>query len=149
MGILDNLISGKRIPMGMGLDSVIGEHAKFKGELITSGSVNINGEFDGRIRAEGEVIVASKGKVVGEIRAGSVSISGKVDGNITTSGVLEITREGQVQGDITGGKIVIDEGSSYRGKVRVEPAVLTEEQVEVKEELPSSEISQATIFPEV
>jgi len=148
MGILDNLLSGKNFPGISGVDSVIGEHAKFKGELVTSGSVNINGEFDGRIRAEGEVIVAPKGKVVGEIHAGSVSISGKVDGNITASGILEITREGQVHGDITGGKIVIDEGSSYRGKVRVEPAVLAEEQVEVKEE-PSSEASQATIFPEV
>jgi cytoskeletal protein CcmA (bactofilin family) len=33
---------------------------------------------------------------------------------------LEITKSGRVQGDLTGGSVLIEEGSSYQGKVRVE-----------------------------
>jgi cytoskeletal protein CcmA (bactofilin family) len=58
-----------------------------------------------------------------------------VDGNITAVHTLEITRSGRVHGDLTGGKIVIEEGSSYRGKVKVETGREEELVEEEKEEL--------------
>ena len=103
-----------------GIDSVIGEKANFKGEIITSGSVNINGEFEGKIKAEGEVILSPGSRIVGDIHGGVVIIAGRVDGNITAIESLEINRSGRVHGDLIGGKIIIEEGSSYHGKVKVE-----------------------------
>lgn len=152
MGILENLMSsGKKLPILSGVDSVIGESAKFKGELITKGSVNVSGEFDGKVKAEGEVIVSPTGKVVGEIQAGSVVVSGRVDGNITAQNNLEIAKSGRVHGDITGGKIIIDEGSSYQGRVKVCSKEEVEEVSETssKEEEVSSQTSQPRIFPEI
>ena len=44
--------SGKGLSsMREGIGSVIGENAKFKGEFTTAGSVNIDGEFEGIIKA--------------------------------------------------------------------------------------------------
>ena len=120
MGILDNLLGGKRIAALQGVDSIIGENAKFKGELTTSCSVSVNGELEGKVRADGEVIISNGGKVMGEIYGGSVVVSGKVDGHIVTKENLEITKSGRVHGDLTGGKVIIEEGSQYHGKVKVE-----------------------------
>lgn len=103
------------------IGSVIGENSKFKGEFSTAGSVNINGDFEGLIKAEHEVIISPGGKVTGEISGGSVIVSGHVNGNITAKDNLEITKTGRVHGDIHGGKITIEEGSSYNGKVIVGP----------------------------
>jgi cytoskeletal protein CcmA (bactofilin family) len=121
MGILDNL-GGKRISTMLEgvVGSVIGENSKFKGEFTTSGSINVNGEFEGVIRADREVIISPGGKVTGEVYGGSVVISGHVNGNITAKEGLEIGKSGRVQGDLKGGKIVIEEGSSYQGRVVVE-----------------------------
>jgi len=102
------------------MDSIIGEKAKFKGEVLTSGSISINGEFEGRVNSEGEVIIARGSKIHGDVRGASVIVSGSVDGNITATQNLEILKTGRVHGDLTGGKIVIEEGSSYQGKVNVE-----------------------------
>ncbi len=110
--------SGAR-PIFEGVDSIIGQKAKIKGELLTSGSVNINGELEGKIKAEGEVIVSSGGKITGEVHGGGVVVSGLVEGNIVARDTLEITKSGRVHGDLIGGKIVIQEGSSYHGRVKV------------------------------
>lgn len=111
-------------------DTIIGEKAKFKGELATSGAVSINGGFEGKLSAEGEVIIAQGSKIVGEVKGGNVIVSGDVDGNITAAHTLEINKTGRVHGDLTGGKIIIEEGSSYRGKVSVLGGPAAEEKAE-------------------
>ena len=138
MGLFNSSGGGKRRPTFEGMDSVIGQKAKIKGELITSGSININGEFEGKIRAEGEVVVSQGGKIVGEISGGGVVISGLVEGNITAKETLEIHKSGRVHGNLTGGKIVIDEGSSYHGKVKVNNELMDAEKTETAAYVPIS-----------
>jgi cytoskeletal protein CcmA (bactofilin family) len=112
--------------MREGIGSVIGENAKMKGEFTTSGSVNIDGEFEGSIKAGREVVVSPAGKVSGEIEGSSIIISGRVDGNLRAKETLEIAKTGKVNGDLTGAKIVIEEGSSYHGRVNVEASGVAE-----------------------
>ncbi|MBU1027291.1 MAG: polymer-forming cytoskeletal protein [Candidatus Margulisbacteria bacterium] len=110
----------KNIAASGAVDSIIGEKAKLKGELFSRGSISVNGEFEGKLAADGEVLVAAGSMVIGDIYAGSVVVSGKVDGNIAASQTLEITKKGRVNGDLIGGRIVIEEGSFYCGRVKVE-----------------------------
>lgn len=128
MGVFDNIMGGgKRLTSVLeGVGSVIGQHSRFKGEFNTGGSINIDGEFEGIVKADGEVIISPGGKVVGEVHGGTVMVSGRVDGNITAKENLEITKTGRVHGDLTGGKIIIEEGSSYHGRVKVESGVAEE-----------------------
>jgi cytoskeletal protein CcmA (bactofilin family) len=102
------------------VDTFVGEKAKIKGEIVSSGSVSINGYFEGKISADGEVIVATEGKIVGSIIGGVVVVSGKVDGNIIGSERIEIIKTGKVHGDLSGGKIIIEDGALYSGRVKVE-----------------------------
>jgi cytoskeletal protein CcmA (bactofilin family) len=113
--------SEKSISAGA-VDSLIGEKAKFKGEIESSGSISVNGEFEGTITAQGEVILGVSSKIVGTVKAGNVVISGQVDGNVSATHSLEITKSGKVNGDLSGGRIIIDEGSSYHGRVQVQTA---------------------------
>jgi len=101
------------------VDTIIGAKAEIKGEINSWASVCVNGTFEGIITSTEEVIISQGSKVKGEIKAGSVVISGNVDGNITAQHNLEITKSGKVQGDLCGGKILIEEGSSYQGRVTV------------------------------
>ncbi|NQT30288.1 MAG: polymer-forming cytoskeletal protein [Candidatus Saganbacteria bacterium] len=102
------------------VDTIIGGKAKFKGELNSAGAVSVNGHFEGKLNAGGDVIISRGSKIAGDIKGKTVIVSGNVDGNISASHSLEITKNGRVHGDLIGGKIIIEEGSSYRGKVRVE-----------------------------
>lgn len=110
----------KKATVDGAIDTIIGERAKFKGELESTGAVSINGEFEGKLHSTGEIIIGPTGKLTGEIRGGNVVVSGRVDGNLTASHILEIAKSGKVHGDLTGGKIIIEEGAAYRGKVHVQ-----------------------------
>ncbi len=112
------------------VDTIIGNKAKIKGEISSSGGVSISGEFEGKIQVSGELILSPGSKISGEIRGGHVIVSGKVEGNIVADHVLEITKSGKVSGDLVGGKIVIEDGASYSGRVRV---VGKEEEIEIVE----------------
>ena len=146
MGVFNNLLGGKRLPIFEGVDSIIGENARFKGELVSSGSVHVNGEFEGKIKADGEVIVSPGGKVMGEVHGGSVVISGRVDGNISARENLEVTKTGRIHGDLIGGKIVIEEGSSYHGRVKVESGLVEEEEETTEEQ---GEKVRQQVFPNI
>ncbi|PIS29021.1 hypothetical protein COT42_06435 [Candidatus Saganbacteria bacterium CG08_land_8_20_14_0_20_45_16] len=124
-----------------GMDTIIGEKASLKGELFSSGTINLFGEFEGRVVTKGDVIVSQRSKVIGNIECANIIVSGRVDGNIAASHCLEITKSGRVHGDLKGGKIIIEEGSSYRGRVSVIGALTSEkeqdlDQIERVEENP-------------
>lgn len=148
MGIMDNLFSGKKLPLLEGFDSIVGQQARFKGELHSKGSINVNGEYEGKLFADGEVVVSPSGKVVGEIHGGTVIVSGRVDGNINAKETLEVTKNGRIHGDLVGGRIIIEEGSYYHGRVKVESPAnsAVEERVEPIPALPD-EVSQPESFP--
>ncbi|OGC36850.1 hypothetical protein A2311_02915 [candidate division WOR-1 bacterium RIFOXYB2_FULL_48_7] len=120
MGLFDAFAHNPNRPVLLGgVESIIGENARFKGELHSQSSISINGEYEGKVSAEGDVIISQTGKVTGEIVGGNVFISGRVDGNIQAKQTLELAKSGRVHGDLSGGKIVIEEGSTYQGRVSV------------------------------
>ncbi len=144
MGFLNYFIEDKDGHVPDGIDTIIGKKAHFKGELSTKGSVCVNGRLEGKINTDADLIIASGSKIVGNISGGNVVVSGNVEGNITAVHNLEIKKSGRVHGDLEGGRIVIEEGSSYRGRVKVkstEPVI--EESVE--EPAPPSEENQTEV----
>jgi cytoskeletal protein CcmA (bactofilin family) len=143
------MLGGEKKALTQGaVDSVIGEKAKFKGELMTEGAVSVNGAFEGKLSAGGEIILSRGSKVMGDVEGGSVVVSGKVDGNISAANGLEITKTGRVNGDLAGGKITIEEGSSYHGRVKVNAEVVEEEIIIEDKPAPTPKkgIDQAQFF---
>jgi cytoskeletal protein CcmA (bactofilin family) len=110
---------GKSIDYGV-INSVVGRDAQVKGEINSKGAVRIDGEFEGKISAKGDIFVGEGSGVVGNLVGARIVVSGEVNGNIIASNGLEITRTGRVYGDIAGDKLVIDEGAIYKGKVNME-----------------------------
>ncbi len=115
------LFSGKRKPIDYGvINSVIGPDAQVKGEIVTKGAIRVDGDFEGKLNAKGDVFVGDRSKIVGNLVGARIVVSGEVNGNIIAADGLEITRTGKVYGDITGDKLLIDEGAVYKGKVSME-----------------------------
>ncbi len=103
-----------------GINSLIGEETQVKGEIISKGSVRLGGDFEGRIQANGDVLVGEGSTVTGNISGSKVIVSGIVNGNIAAGNGLEITKTGKVYGDISSDKLIVDEGAIYKGKVTLE-----------------------------
>ena len=107
---------------GHKFDSVIGPGIHFKGTLTGSGSLRIDGTFDGTINIQGALLITDGAKVTAEVRAGAVAVGGSLKGNMS-AGKVEILSTGRVWGDLLTTAFATEEGAFLRGQVRMEDEV--------------------------
>lgn len=98
------------------VETVIGKDTQIKGTIKGQGTIRIDGEFEGEIDIEGNVIVGEAGNVNADINAKDVTAAGVIVGNVIADGKLEIIEEGKVSGDIKVAALVINDGAIFDGK---------------------------------
>jgi cytoskeletal protein CcmA (bactofilin family) len=96
---------------------VIGSGSKLIGDLISDEDVMLDGQVEGKIRAERMVTVGSGGEVEGDVQARSVIVGGKVRGQILASERAELSSTAVVHGSVQAPKIIIAEGAHLQGNV--------------------------------
>ena len=108
------------------VDTLIGEHTVFTGNIETEGSIKVLGKVEGDIRANGDVHMEASARIQGQIFGASVYIAGRVDGNIIARGLLHLQSTARLFGDIEVGSMVTDEGAVLQGACRMveSPAAL-------------------------
>lgn len=108
------------------VDTLIGEHTVFTGNIETEGSMKILGKVEGDIRANGDVHLEASARIQGQIYGASIYVSGRVDGNVTAKGLLHLQSTARLFGDIEVGSMVTDEGAVLQGSCRMveSPAAL-------------------------
>jgi cytoskeletal protein CcmA (bactofilin family) len=96
--------------------TVVGVGARLDGNLVSAGSLRIDGQVKGQINADGDVTLAPQSQVEADIRAQNVSVAGRFKGNIAVKGKAHLARGGRVDGNITSKTLVIEEGGIFHGQ---------------------------------
>ena len=96
--------------------SVLSSDLKVKGNLLTSGDIQIEGIIEGDIQAH-LLTVGETSKIKGEIIADDVIINGNVIGCVRGLKV-RLTNKARVQGDIIHKAIAIESGAHFEGTVQ-------------------------------
>jgi len=99
------------------MNSTIGEGSAFEGKFYISGSLKIDGKFEGEIKTDDELVVGETGKVKTDIFAKSVVVAGTVIGNISAEKEVRLLETAKVLGDIIAPSITIQNGVVSQGKV--------------------------------
>lgn len=102
-----------------GMNSTIGEGSVFEGKFYISGSLKIDGKFEGEIKTDEELVVGEKGRVKTDIFAKSVVIAGTVIGNITAESEVRLLETAKVLGDIMAPSISIQRGVVAHGQITI------------------------------
>jgi len=97
-------------------DTVIGHSIKIEGDLVSNGSIVVEGEVVGSLKTEQTLRVGERAKVVAEIKAKEAFISGKVNGNVSVQGKLELSETAEVNGDIQAQTLSIAAGAVFNGR---------------------------------
>jgi len=104
---------------GLDMNSVIGEGSIFEGKFYISGSLQINGRFEGEIRTEDQVVVGETGRVKTDIVAKRVVVAGTVIGNIEAENEVNLLTTGRVLGNIRAPRVNVEEGVVVEGEVSI------------------------------
>ena len=100
-------------------NSVIGENSVFEGRFYVSGSILIEGKFDGDIKTEDHLTVGPTGKVKTDIHARRVTIGGTLIGNITATEEVDLLANGKVLGNVVTPKLNVENGVLIQGMVTI------------------------------
>lgn len=103
--------------------SVLGPGITWRGALIGSGGVRIEGALDGDVNLRGLFVVGESGRVqANHVRANVVIVAGLVRGDITAE-KLEIRATGRVWGNVVTAAFATEEGAFLRGQIRMEDQI--------------------------
>ncbi len=101
------------------VNTVIGKETFFKGSIRAKGLIRIDGEMDGEIETQGDVVIGEGGKVKVDLKARHVAIAGKYEGNLEAEGKLEIKKSGIVVGTVKANGLLIDDGAIFSGSIEM------------------------------
>ena len=96
--------------------TIVGASAKLEGNVVSAGSLRIDGHVKGQINADGEVVLSPQSQVEADIRADTVSVAGRFRGNIVVKGKAHLARGGRIDGNITSKTLVVEEGGVFHGQ---------------------------------
>jgi len=101
----------------VGFETVLGANTTFKGDLKSKANVRIDGQFEGALDIEGNILVGETARVTADIHAkNEVRVAGAVRGNVVGRKV-HLTRTGRVWGDINTAALTTEEGAYIDGKI--------------------------------
>ena len=99
--------------------SVIDERLSITGDLVTDGTVRVDGRIEGSLHRTDTMIIGDGASVVGNIEAREVVVGGQLIGSLRVSGRVEIQTTGMVRGDIHAAAVLLAEGGKVHGHVVV------------------------------
>lgn len=97
------------------IDTVIGEDISFRGSLVYSNTLKINGNFKGTIQTTGKLIIGSTGEVEADLDIGTLVVEGKLKGNVTAKEKIELKKPSELIGDIQSPTLEVESGSRFLG----------------------------------
>jgi len=97
------------------VETIVGKGTCLKGVINAKGSIRIDGQLDGEIEAEGDVVVGPTGILKANIKARKATLAGSVNGNVNISDKLELLPTAKLIGDVSVGSIIIGEGAIFQG----------------------------------
>ena len=97
-------------------NTIIGVGSSLRGTLMVSGTLRIDGEFEGDILNCERLEVGEHGMMRADIEVREALICGRVYGNIRALGVLEMKTGSRVEGDVAAMSVVMEPGVHYTGR---------------------------------
>ncbi|WP_444927416.1 polymer-forming cytoskeletal protein [Microbulbifer sp. TRSA002] len=103
---------------GSGSKSVLGEGINFRGELIGTEDLHVEGTVDGTVIMVGHNLsVGTGGAVTANIHAKNIVVEGTLDGDALADELIEIRNTAQVNGNLIAPRIKLDDGGKFRGSM--------------------------------
>ena len=97
-------------------NTVIGVNSNFRGTLMVSGTLRIDGEFEGDILNCDRLEIGEHGIMRADVEVKDALIIGRVYGNIRALGSIEMRAGARVEGDVAALTVAMEQGVRFTGR---------------------------------
>lgn len=99
--------------------SIIGPGMKVVGDCTSDGTIRIEGQVEGSVKAAKSVVIGKDGVVLGDVVTQDAIVAGRVNGSISADSRIELQASCHIQGDIRSRRIKLDEGGQVDGQLHM------------------------------
>jgi cytoskeletal protein CcmA (bactofilin family) len=101
--------------------SIIGPGMNIVGDLVTDGTVRVEGRIEGTVRAGKAVVIGKGGEVVGDVLTQDAVIGGTVRGTVVAESRLELQSTSDIEGQIRArsAHLALEEGARFNGQIQM------------------------------
>ena len=96
--------------------TIIGVGASFRGTLMVSGTLRVDGELEGDVLNCERLEIGEHGVMRADIEVKEAVIAGRVHGNVRSLGTLEMKSGARVEGDISALSVIMEPGVYFSGR---------------------------------
>jgi cytoskeletal protein CcmA (bactofilin family) len=100
--------------------SIIAKDLTIAGDLQAAGVIRIEGRVIGNVHAGEQVLLSEGGIIEGDVITREAVIGGRVHGSVRADERVEIQSSAHVHGDVVSPRLLIHEGGSMNGTVKME-----------------------------
>ncbi len=97
------------------INTIIGKGSAIYGNMKVNGFIRIDGDIDGSVETDGNVLIGENARIRGDLTAKSVIIGGIIKGNIHASDSVKVLSDAAVIGDILARKVQVDASAVFHG----------------------------------
>ena len=94
----------------------IGVGSSFRGTLMVSGTLRIDGEFEGDILNCDRLEIGEHGVMRADVEVRDAVVHGRVVGNIRALGTIELRAGARVEGDVAAVSVTMEPGVHFSGR---------------------------------
>jgi cytoskeletal protein CcmA (bactofilin family) len=94
----------------------IGVNASFRGTLMVTGTLVVDGEFEGDILNCERLEIGEHGVMRADVEVKDAVIHGRVHGNIRALGTIEMKTGARIEGDVAAMSVVMEPGVHFTGR---------------------------------
>lgn len=97
------------------LNTILGPGSAISGDIKVNGFVRIDGDINGNLETDGNVIIGEKSRIRGNVTSKSIIIGGIIIGNVHSEESVKLLPESVVIGDIISHKVQIADTAVFHG----------------------------------
>src|SRR5437867_10941652 len=97
-------------------NTVLGTSSSFRGTLMVSGTLRIDGEFEGDILNCDRLEVGEHGIMRADVEVKEAIVKGRVHGNIRALATIEMKTGARIEGDVAAVSVAMEPGVFFSGR---------------------------------
>jgi len=111
------LFAKKKKTENSGLNAFLGVGTEYKGKLDFEGTVRIDGNFEGEISTEGQLILGRKAIISGTVTVGKLTSCGEIKGDVRVKEEAVFEKTSVLCGSLVTPVLVVEQGAVIDGAV--------------------------------
>ena len=97
------------------INTIIGKGSSITGNLRINGFVRLDGDIDGNLETDGNIIIGDTARIKGDVKAKAVIVGGIVAGNIIAQESVKLLSNSAVLGDVISRKVQVEDKATFHG----------------------------------